>query len=70
MCSALDQVGPPTFDGLTNVKRWQLVFLQTWTDKMNILVMLLSSCGPYDLNGREEWGEWAGYIATYESVCS
>ena len=29
--SALDQVGPPTFDGLTNVKRWQFVFLQTWT---------------------------------------
>lgn len=57
--SALDQVGLPTFDGLTNVKRWQLVFLRHGLNKLNILVVSGSCCGPC------ERAEWAGYITTY-----
>lgn len=50
-----------------DVKRWQLEFLERLgLGKLNIPVVLVSSCGPYDLNDRGEWAEWAGYIATYE----
>ena len=74
--SGLDQVEATTFDGSVavifvmrnaDVKRWQLEFLERLElDKLNIPVVLMSSCGPYDLNDRGEWAEWAGYIATYE----
>lgn len=74
--SGTDRVEVTIFDGLAavifvmrnaDVKRWQLEYLERLgLGKLNIPVVLVSSCGPYDLNDREEWAEWAGYIATYE----
>lgn len=72
----LGQAEVATFDELgavifvlrnADMRRWQLEYLERLgLGKLDIPVVLISSCGPYDLNERGEWGEWAGYIATYE----
>jgi len=74
--SGLDQVEATTFDGSVavifvmrnaDVKRWQLEFLERLElGRLGIPVVLMSSCGPYDLNDCGQCAEWAGYIATYE----
>ena len=51
-----------------DVKRWQLACLERLDLRGKKLpVVLVSSCGPYDLVGkREEYADWTAYVATYE----
>ncbi|KAF8154030.1 glycoside hydrolase family 3 protein [Crassisporium funariophilum] len=78
--SAQDRGGPESFDGAAavvfvmrnaDVKRWQLAHLERLRKGMmesRIPVVLVSSCGPYDLEGLrgELYASWTGYVATYE----
>ncbi|KAF8961591.1 glycoside hydrolase superfamily [Flammula alnicola] len=58
-----------------DLKRWQLEYLERLRLRIkemqldSIPVILLSSCGPYDLRGAAEkktYEDWTGYMATYE----
>lgn len=51
-----------------DVKRWQLACLERLDLRAKKLpVVLVSSCGPYDLVGkRAEYADWTAYVATYE----
>lgn len=67
----------PSFEGVKGVvfvmrnadqKRWQLEYLARLNLKqLHIPVVLVSSCGPYDLDGvRSEYEKWTSYVATFE----
>ncbi|KAF8869715.1 glycoside hydrolase superfamily [Gymnopilus junonius] len=54
-------------------KRWQLEYLGrlralVLQERITAPVVLVSSCGPYDLSGLEgeKYRDWTGYVATYE----
>ncbi|KJA13529.1 glycoside hydrolase family 3 protein [Hypholoma sublateritium FD-334 SS-4] len=51
-----------------DVKRWQLACLERLDLKAKKLpIILVSSCGPYDLVGKQaEYEDWTAYVATYE----
>lgn len=51
-----------------DVRRWQLKQLEALDLKgRNVPVVLVSSCGPYDLRGLEtQYKDWTRYICTYE----
>ncbi|KAF9529033.1 glycoside hydrolase superfamily [Crepidotus variabilis] len=51
-----------------DLRRWQLDFLDALELKnAGIPVVLVSSCGPYDLCGLEgTYKDWTGYVCTYE----
>lgn len=51
-----------------DVKRWQLACLERLDLRAKKLpVILVSSCGPYDLVGKQdEYEDWTAYVATYE----
>lgn len=51
-----------------DLKRWQLARLERLNLRAKgVPLILVSSCGPYDLAGRaSEYADWTAYVATYE----
>lgn len=73
-----DAIAEDVFEGVEGVifvmrnadlSKWQLEYLVRLelSGRKGVRVILMSSCGPYDLAGqRARYAGWTGYVATYE----
>ncbi|KAF8175151.1 glycoside hydrolase family 3 protein [Pholiota molesta] len=73
-----DEIAEDLFEGIDGVmfvmrnadlSKWQLEYLVRLelSGRKGVPVILMSSCGPYDLAGqRASYAGWTGYVATYE----
>ncbi|KAH9477033.1 Beta-hexosaminidase [Psilocybe cubensis] len=51
-----------------DLRAWQIEYLDKLVENIQVPLVLLSSCGPYDLGhgAGERFADWTGYVATYE----